>query len=395
MSDATPRHATKARLSRRSSLLVLAFLIISGISLVLWKTATSPERYLSQARLLSESDPRGAEAFAALAIEAAGHDFPAAQLLHADLLLRLNRPEEALGALSLIPSAAELPAEALYRLADEALKKQVPVLAIHAIKRASDQPSERTEALTRLVRLYRKLGYTNEAQLTSRNLLEIDPENAEAWLMLGVAYYHQKKLGESENALRNALRFSAGNREASLLLGEILMDQGMLEEARLQLEALRSDTGILEEETRIQLELKSIKLLQRQGNTEQALQRLIALENISPEVLGEYLHLRGLILFDLDRNAEAASCLVELLKRQPWDFQSHNVLAMTYRRLGNTAGANHHQQQADYYRDKTGELLETTNLLRQHPDDRAIREKLISLYQLLGREREAAALRMR
>ncbi len=395
MSEAMPRHAEKPLLYRSRLHLVLACLIVSGISLGIWKVATSPERYLSQARQLSESHPRRAEALAALAIEAAGHDFPAAQLLQAELLLKLNRPEEALGALSLIPSAAVLPPDSLYRLADEALKKQVPVLAIHAIKRASDQPSERAEALTRLVRLYRKLGYTNEAELTSRNLLEIDPNNAEAWLMLGVAYYHQKKLGESENSLRNALRFSEGNREASLLLVEILIDQGMLEEARLQLEALQADSGLLDEETRTQLELKSIKLLQRQGNTEQALQRLVALENIFPEVLGEYLHLRGLILFDLDRNAEAAPCFVELLKRQPWDFQSHNVLAMTYRRLGNTAEANHHQQQADYYREKMGELLETTNLLRQHPDDRAIREKLISLYQLLGREREAAALRMR
>lgn len=388
--DPQPLPKPPAFIGSRSAFLILAGFIVVGVGYTLWRLSESPERYYAKAMSLEVSDPQRAETLAAIAVDATGNDYPDAQLFQVRMLLKLKRYDEALGAFSLIQPTADLPGDQIYELAEEAVTHQFPTLAIHALKRAAVQSRESREALGRLLRLNRQLGLGNEAWLTSQQLLELDPENAEAWLITGVFQYQQKLLGAAETALRSAIQCAGEIRlkqEAELALVDVLIDEGKLDEASLQIQKLESHTDHSHP-----LSMKRVKLLQRQGLTEQALEQLLAIQDVSQAELGTYLHLRGLILFDLKRNAESILCFEELLKRQPWDYQSHNVLAMAYRRTGEAGKADQHQEQADYFRTKNRELLEAVNQLRTDPDNVDLREQLISLYQLLGRQREAAVL---
>ncbi|MBK4729794.1 tetratricopeptide repeat protein, partial [Oxynema sp. CENA135] len=70
-----------------------------------------------------------------------------------------------------------------------------------------------------------------DAERTWRRVLEIDPNNAYAYIGLGNALYLQRKLEEAISAYRRAIELNPQFAAAYNNLGIALYDQGKLEEA--------------------------------------------------------------------------------------------------------------------------------------------------------------------
>ncbi|HEY3457813.1 MAG TPA: tetratricopeptide repeat protein, partial [Bryobacteraceae bacterium] len=79
-------------------------------------------------------------------------------------------------------------------------------------------------------------GKFEEAGQLAHSYIEAHPKSSWAWYALGYAFYGQRKLGESINALVQALQLDVTNAEAHKVLGRDLMIVGRFDAARLEFE---------------------------------------------------------------------------------------------------------------------------------------------------------------
>lgn len=71
-----------------------------------------------------------------------------------------------------------------------------------------------------------------------REVIERDPDNAEAFYALGLTFRHLRKFDDAEGCLRAALRRNPADQEARFVLANVLYDVQKLDEAIHEYEAL-------------------------------------------------------------------------------------------------------------------------------------------------------------
>lgn len=387
--SATVRVAKSSGRKLRLALLILLLIGLAGC--YYWFRTQRPQQLIEQASQLAASDPEQAEQLLAQAIQLSGNSHSDAQLFRIALLIRLGNADEALGQLTMIKQPESLPQESILQLVQAANQRDMFYLSENLLLAALSQEPERLRVLRSLLEVQLIQGKAESALQTSQQILEVDPEDANAWRILGTYYLPQKKHVEAEQAFRNALKYSQipGQRQSIFKqLIAVLIDQGLAGQARTELERYREQFPLANDVT-----LQEASIYRLEGQAAQGLELMndYIARMESAEIAAH--HVRGLLLIDLNQNERAAQDLERVVNAQPWNYEAHYKLALAYRRLDQEEKSNHHQQLADKYRLLRIELLEKTNKLREQPDDISLRNRVAELFETFGNAEQAQELR--
>ena len=147
---------------------------------------------------------------------------------------------------------------------------------------------------------------------TFEELILMDPENINAFFMLGMAYSEMREFYPCISNLQYALRLEPSFVEARLTLADAYHNQG-----------------------KYLISLRELETLEKQ----------IPMEDTT------YLH-RGMILLELERFEEAVPCFEKVIEIRPDVLEAHELLIGLYENLGNFPRA----------------LELTERVLNMHPD---------------------------
>ena len=149
----------------------------------------------------------------------------------------------------------------------------------------------------------------NIRELTA--LLAIDPRNAEAHLLLGMAYRAQGKpemVGETKAEFQQALDLNPGLLPARLLLAQTYFDQGRFDKARDELH-----TGLARAPGQPQFLALLAETSRQLGDARQAVEIARKVLQVDP-AMGQARYYLGLALIDLGERDEAIKQFEDLVK---------------------------------------------------------------------------------
>lgn len=359
----------------------------------LWHSRQRPKRLYEEALTLSPFDPIAADRLLEEAISASGGRYPEAQLLRCQLLARQGLWDEALGGFSEIRDPATLPPHDLAELAELARSSRVYVLAEFALKAAKTPGPDLPNVLRQSIRLHLETDHSDQALLECRELLQIVPDDAVAWQVQGSIHLDRKRLPEAEAAFREALsRTPAVDQQRTMReqLIRVLLDSGRAEEARQELDLLRS-AGPLTPETQL-MDAYADRLLGRWDAAHATVDWLLA---NSPATEMQTRLLRGMLWIDQGQPDLAVPDLEQVISQQPYNKEAQNKLAQAYRKLNQPEQALPHAEAAQRLTEYAEELLRVEDLLSRDPQNNATRQRVAELHDLLGRPDQAQKVRRR
>lgn len=371
---------------------LLAVILALG-GAVLWHSHQRPKRLYEEALTLSPFDPIEADRHLEEAIASAGGDYPEAQLLRCQLLARQGLWDEALGGFSEIRDPSKLPPHDLAELAEMARSSGVFVLAEFALKAAKTPGPDLPNVLRQSIRLHLETDHSDQALKECRELLELVPDDAVAWQVQGAIHLDRKRLPEAEAAFREALvRTPAVDQQSSMReqLIRVLLDAGRAEEARKELDLLRS-AGTLTPETQL-MDAYADRLL---GRWEAAHATVDWLLSNAPASEMQARLLRGMLWIDQGQPAQAVPDLEQVISQQPYNKEAQNKLAQAYRKLNQPERALPHAEAAQRLTEYAEELLRVEDKLNLEPKNEAARQRVAELYDLLGQPEKAQKVRRR
>ncbi len=150
-----------------------------------------------------------------------------------------------------------------------------------------------------------------EARALGEALCREQPQDAEAWHLLGVVHGSLGEIQAAEACFRKAIELRPKLAEAHSNLAGLLEAQGRLEEAA---ESYR--TGLKLNLRHVLARQRLANLLTRQGRYAEAEAEYREVVRLQPDSIGAYLGLAR-ALYELDRPNEAIGCLKNLLASKP------------------------------------------------------------------------------
>jgi tetratricopeptide (TPR) repeat protein len=157
------------------------------------------------------------------------HSLPALRAyLEGERLLRDARPEAAVVRFGEAVARDSMFALAWYRLARAAGWRQMDSLNLMATEAARRHADALPPRVRRIVEAYHHLrtGDPREAERRLRTIVEEQPDDAESWMLLGEALFHNnptlgRSSGEARDALERAMRLDPQNREVTVHLMDL------------------------------------------------------------------------------------------------------------------------------------------------------------------------------
>jgi tetratricopeptide (TPR) repeat protein len=372
--------ATRPLRVRRRLLLLIVGLLCAG-GLYLW-TTESAQSYYARAIVLLAKEPEKAEQLAARAIERAGGDFPAAQLLQCRALAATNHWDTALGGFSLIRDLKQCEPQELADLGAKAFESQQYQLGEMALEAALASKSAPAEVFEILVPWRAQQGRQGQALELCRAWQTDYPNDPQAWSNAADLEASNLEVAQAISDYREALRHSPHsdleNHIRGALLG-LLADSGDVSAAREQLDIVLK-SGVANNSVR----LKAVEILRLEGKHAEAMEEITRyLENVekSPAAL----RLRGILYLD-QKDYQSAICdLKQVVTDDPFDKAAHIKLAQAYLKSGQRELAEPHFQAHRRLVEATNEILEINSKLERAPHDEALRKRLRELNEIIGR----------
>ena len=167
----------------------------------------------------------------------------------------------------------------------------------------------------------------SEAIIEFRNVLQLDPNNADAKYQLGLAYF---KMGGAAN-LRNAFKMfsEAVEKKPDLIDAQIKLANLYLASNDLKSARDKSDLAIEKEPKNVEALLVKARIEQREGRLEDAANSFQQALDLDSKRLSTYYELAGLYLLKKDP-ASAEALLQKALALDPQSIESHINLARFY-----------------------------------------------------------------
>ncbi len=170
-------------------------------------------------------------------------------------------------------------------------------------------------------------GQLAEAERLYRSAVGAEPQNADAWCILGVICGRQGRLDDAADCQRRAIRLRPQFFEAINNLGNVLWRQGVVDEAVAHYqEALRLRPGFAQGHNNLGAAYR------KQGRIEDALacyQQALRLNPNYPDAQSNL----GDVLCSLGRLDEARTALQQAMRLAPDFAEAHNNLGAVYRQL--------------------------------------------------------------
>lgn len=373
--------APRRRRWLRPVLILLGAAVLTGLIL---NSLFAPQISYWLAQRALPDDPDAALPLLEQAVERAGNDYPAAQLLWSRTLLRTGRWQEALGCFSLIPDPSRLEAESLLELADEAAELNSPLLATLALEAIPPVSPARSEVLVRLIRLRQRQGKWPVVESLARQLLQHEPDHQEAWQALALSLEARISPPEAADAWRGFLRQARDPERRKPALRSLLhlcTELGEREEARSLLDEFKAASGSnpLPPDVR----LREAVLLRMEGQLEAASQAVEALLNEQPDDAAA-LELRGTLAMDRRDYERARQDFETLCDRQPRNKQAHYRLAQCLQQLGQTEDARRHFAENKRLTEISIRILDLQSTVRTGPAEIERLEQLALAYEEIG-----------
>ncbi len=189
------------------------------------------------------------------------------------------------------------------------------------------------DAHSNLGNILRDLGKLNEAELSLRKAIELNPDFAEAHSNLGNILRDLGKLNEAELSLHKAIELNPDFANAHFNLGNILKDLGKLKEAKLSYrKAIEINPNLAEAHFNLGNILKDL------GNLKDAELSYRKAIEIKPDYAEAYSNL-GNILRDLDKSQEAELSTRKAIEINPDFAEAYSNLGSILSDLGNLKDA--------------------------------------------------------
>ncbi|MFN0056435.1 MAG: tetratricopeptide repeat protein [Planctomycetales bacterium] len=369
---------------------ILTFALTTTVGGVFLVVSDSPRRLMEQGRLLLGRDPLQAERLLVRSIQAAGGDYPEAQLLHCRALAAQQRWPAAAGGFSLIHRPEQCDPQDLVALARDALQHGVPLLADMCLKAAPTVGPHRADVLRLLLPLHLQEERLREALHDGRELAELAPQDPLPWRVMATAHRMRHEPALAIDDLRQALERSATGLPTDAIRGELvddLLETGDLAEARRQLDLLLAGADPVPE-----AHVRNGHLLRLEGRPEDALQ---AVERALVKRRGYSgaLYLRGTLRFDLGQPEQAESDLEAVVRLMPFNGEAHYKLAQILRKLGRETEADEHQRRSREISQAELEIATLKEQLAKDRDNRELASRLAELLEKIGRQDEAERVR--
>lgn len=134
--------------------------------------------------------------------------------------MRLNRPDDAVTALTRASQLAPTFSAASLNLGIALLQAKRPVEGIAALRQARTQAPDNPQVILTLAQALATADSTDAAIVEYRRAIEINDADARAYRGLGLCQIQKKSYGEAVNALKQATALDAGNADGWALLGQ-------------------------------------------------------------------------------------------------------------------------------------------------------------------------------
>lgn len=373
----TERHSSW----RRVGLAGLAIIAVTA-AFYYWTNESARASFERAAHLLA-TDPVQAEKLAEQAIQKAGGDYPAAQLLQCRALAAMGQWDAAYGGWSLIKDTSICAPADLLALGESALSVGQFDFAARCLRAARVPGPTLSKATELLVRLELQFQRTDEAISLCREWQQAVPDSPLPWVITGDIAKANVDLASAIADYREALRRSPSQEletEVRTSLAQLLVHSGDVTAARQEFNTLLK-AGPLPDKIR----LIHAQLLRTEGRLDDALKevdKFIAEVGSTPEALKQ----RGIIKLDQGDIQQAVSDLKQSVQESPFDVGSQHKLAQAYLRLGQKESAQPHLEQARRLTDATLRLAEIERQLRSDPQNPAVRRELQELSETLGKK---------
>lgn len=392
---ASPPAASPSR--NRSIWIIGGLLIALTICGWIWWGAPTPEAELHTAQA-QINHPDRALALVRSSIQAAGGEFPEAQVFECRLLLKLNRNRDAILAFKSIANPQACPPEELSLLGDQAVASHELVLASQAyLAVPKDVIGKDSSRLKRLIyALYTRennAGFEDTILTLCRDYAPLAPEDPFPWLISSSLYHERGVPNAAVEAYRAALKCPLPPEETyrvRLQLAELALLLGDLRLAREQAEALETTAHSVEAQNAIHG--LNAELLIREGHFQKALPILDQLIEKRPQ-WGKTLALRGRCYYELQDFAKTVRDLSAAVEIDPFDQQSHYLLGQAFLRQKDTIQANRHLNRSRELTDLMAQILTLENQLRNDLYNRELKLRLAELNEKRGDREKAAAWR--
>ena len=378
------------RASRRWPRFAAVFAVLIIAPTVWWAMSNDTARVCRQASELLATDPNRAAAMLEQAVADAGGDAPDAQLLWTRALLAAGRPAEALGCFSLMSNPSAADPKKLLQLADAATSSGNLLLARFSLEAIPANSSDRPAVLHRLIALSQQTGNVGPVMAMARELLTLQPDNAESWLAVAQAEEQQMELHDAVRSYGEVLKRQRDPERRAFVLRTLVRLQVLLGER----EAARSSFEELTTTTALELadRINEVLLLRLEGETEQAQQKIEEVLALSPDNLLAR-ETRGTLAFNRGDNDTARRDFEAVVRDQPRNKQAHYKLAQVLLRLGHQDEAQKHFQENRRLTDISTHILKlqastavgTAEISRLH--------ELAAAYAQLGQLETATRLR--
>ncbi len=318
----------------------LVFLMLAG----LWWYIARPRYLVHQAQVLLEGDPDQAASLLQEVVNSAWGGNREAEVLWARALVRSGRWEEAIGCFSQIHSPELAEGAELLRLADDAIEKNVPILAVMTLEAIPPHQTHRSEAIERLISIRQRQGDVTQVLKLGSEWAQLQPENPAPWGMMAAIHEQQMSLTSAAKDYQEALsRQKKGEQRVETLqaLVRLLIHLGERAEARSRLDELLH----LNVKFSIVDQLLDAQLRRLEGNFDGALSQVENVLRADPDHLIA-IELRGTLAMDRADPAAAALDFQRVLEQQPWNQQSQYKLSQCLMKLGREGEAMIHLRES-------------------------------------------------
>jgi tetratricopeptide (TPR) repeat protein len=386
--DRRPQSPQRTR-APRIRLLVLAGIALAGAAALYWRHER-PRRLFDEATEIILSRPETADRLLEQSVEAAGGNYPEAQLLRCRALGSMGRWDEALGLFSMIDDKSVCSPSELLLLAQKAHAAGQRQLELMTLVAANRPGSQQAKVLRQLIALELEESSPDEVLEHCGQLAGIASDDPFPWLVEGRLYRKQKDPLASARAYREALRHELNAREQQETRTELagaLMDAGEIEEARKEMDRL-----LVGEQLADDILLKDAYLCRLEGKTEEALRKAERLVSKSP-ASSAALMLRGILYFDLARFSKAAEDLSQVVAAQPFNKEAHYKLGQAFQKSGQPDQAAAHLNRSAELTQYAVEILSLEPLVQSDSADHASAGRLVDLYERVGRMADEERLR--
>jgi tetratricopeptide (TPR) repeat protein len=388
-----PSVKTKTLCGRRVFLTVAVLLLLGTIVLLWWYSSATPKSGLEAARRLV-GKPEQALKLVRSHIQATRGDDPEAQLFECRLLLELRRGSEAERRFKQIHRIETCDPASLYEVAVRATAANRLSLARQALAAAGEFVHHDPKRIKLLIFvLYTLHDGPSESRILElcKEYANLVPADAFPWLISSSLHRELNSPQLAFDAYREAIKRQLSPDETETVqiqIVELSLVLGDLATARENFDALVQTSRTSAVSSQL-LDLQT-QLLYREGKLDDLMKLLDEALKKQPQLTSARAF-RGKCREELGDHAGAIDDLQKVVRENDYDQSSHYLLGQAYLNQKDVSRGQVHLNRSRELIEINSQIMTVGNQLRNDPQNREFKLRLVELYEKRGNHEKALA----